>query len=119
MLYTSQSRALCTAEIAVHTPMGILPDDYVLVTLEIPGHSIYSISTSDLPKDWKAIPPAPSTRWLGDQFIKNKKFLSMKVPSIVVQGEYNFLINPWHGRMKEVEIIATEPFEFDTRLFIR
>lgn len=43
----------------------------------------------------------------------------MKVPSIVVQGEYNFLINPWHGRMKEVEIIATEPFEFDTRLFIR
>lgn len=119
MLYTSQSRALCTAEIAVHTPMGILPDDYVLVTLEIPGHSIFTLPLSDLPGNWKAIPPAQSTRLLGNQFIKANKFLSMKVPSIVVPGEYNFLLNPRHNRMKDVDIITMDPFEFDTRLFIR
>jgi RES domain-containing protein len=119
MVYTSQSRALCTAEIAVHTPIGILPEDYVLVTLEIPGHSMFTLPLSGLPKDWKAIPPALSTRLLGDQFIKNKKFLSMKVPSVIVQGEFNFLINPRHARMKEVKIVSTEPFAFDARLFIR
>ena len=119
MIYTSQSRALCTAEIAVHTPMGILPDDYVLVTLEIPGHSILSLPHTQLPADWKAIPPAQSTRKIGDQFFKDHKYLSMKVPSIIVQDEFNILINPRHPRMKEVEIVAIESFDFDTRLFIR
>jgi RES domain-containing protein len=57
MVYTSQSRALCTAEIAVHTPMGIIPDNYVLITLTIPGHSIFYSSTFFIAKDWKAIPP--------------------------------------------------------------
>jgi len=119
MIYTSQSRALCTAEIAVHSPMGSLPDDYVLITLEIPGHSIFILSHLQLPMDWKAIPPAQSTRKIGDQFFKDRKFLSMKVPSIIVQDEFNFLINPRHPRMKDVEIAAIEPFDFDARLFIR
>jgi len=119
MIYTSQSRALCTAEIAVHTPMGIIPDDYVLITIEIPGHSIFVLPHAQLPKDWKAIPPAQSTRMIGDQFIKSQKFLSMKAPSIIVQDEYNYLINPRHVKMKDVEIISVEPFDFDSRLFIR
>jgi len=119
MVYTSQSRALCTAEIAVHTPMGIIPDDYVLITLIIPGHSLLTPPLVTLPKDWKAIPPAQSTRRLGDQFIKDNKFLTMKVPSVIVQGEYNFLINPRHPRIKDVVVESIEPFEFDTRLFSR
>ena len=28
ILYTSDSRALCTAEIAVHMPIGLIPKDY-------------------------------------------------------------------------------------------
>ena len=28
ILYTSESRSLCTAEIAVHTPLGNVPADY-------------------------------------------------------------------------------------------
>jgi RES domain-containing protein len=35
MIYTSQSRALCIAEVAVHLPMGILPEDYRLITIDI------------------------------------------------------------------------------------
>jgi RES domain-containing protein len=119
MLYTSQSRALCVAEIAVHTPMGIIPDNYVLITLSIPGHSLFTLPNSALPKDWKAIPAAQSTRTLGNQFIKDNKFLAMKVPSVLVQGEYNFLINPRHTRIKDIVLESVEPFEFDTRLFKR
>ncbi len=36
MLYTSESRALCTTEIAVHTPLGIVPADYQLIIVDIP-----------------------------------------------------------------------------------
>jgi hypothetical protein len=43
----------------------------------------------------------------------------MKVPSIIVEGEYNFLINPRHARIQDVVVESIEPFEFDTRLFTR
>jgi len=119
MVYTSESRALSMTEIAVRTPMGNIPDDYSLITIDIPSGSMLVIKLEDLPSDWKTIPPLRSTRLLGDKFIDDKKYLSMKVPSVVVQGEFNFLLNPRHNRMKEVEIISIEPFQFDSRLFIR
>lgn len=36
VLYTSQSRALCTAEITVHTPLGNVLKDYEIVEISIP-----------------------------------------------------------------------------------
>ena len=42
VVYTSESRALCTSEIAVHTPLGILPHDYMLITIEIPDYDLPS-----------------------------------------------------------------------------
>lgn len=36
LVYTSDSRALCTAEIAVRTPLGILPIDYWMIELDLP-----------------------------------------------------------------------------------
>jgi len=119
MIYTSQSRALCIAEVAVHLPMGILPEDFRLITIEIPGRSIFSLPETLLPQDWKSIPPPQSTKTIGDQFIRNQKYLSLKVPSIIVKGEHNFLLNPIHSGMKDVQIISIEPFDFDSRLFIR
>lgn len=119
MIYTSESRALCIAEVAVHLPMGILPEDFTLITIDIPGRFIFSLPDSLLPKDWKSIPPAKSTKTIGDQFIRNQKYLTLKVPSMIVKDEHNFLVNPLHSAIKEVRIISIEPFEFDSRLFIR
>ena len=45
MLYTGQSIALCVTEIAVHTPLGIIPKDYQLVHIEIPEDSIFELKT--------------------------------------------------------------------------
>ena len=36
MVYAGSSRALCTAEIAVHLPLGLVPAGYSLTQLEIP-----------------------------------------------------------------------------------
>ena len=119
MIYTSESRALCIAEVAVHLPMGILPEEYTLITINIPGRFIFSLPDNQLPKDWKSIPPAQSTKTIGDQFIGNQKYLTLKVPSMIVKDEHNFLVNPKHSAIKEVRIISIEPFEFDSRLFIR
>ena len=40
----------------------------------------------------------------------------MRVPSAVVEQEYNILINPLHSDMRQVRLQRVEKFEFDKRL---
>jgi RES domain-containing protein len=118
MIYTSESRALCLAEIAVHVPIGIVPVDYFLTEIEIPeGIEISPVTEKDLPAGWDAFPHSKTTQEIGDMFILKNEFLILKVPSAVVKGDFNYLINPGHFLFREVKIVKTELFTFDTRLF--
>jgi len=120
LVYTSESRALCTTEIAVHTPLGNLPLDYQLISIEIPGYiQIMELAAEELPLKWKSIPHSHSTQVIGDNFVSEGKFLVLKVPSVVVPGEYNYLLNPNHPEFNKVKIKSIEPFNFDERLFIK
>lgn len=120
LLYTSQSRALCTTEIAVHTPLGNIPINYEIISIEIPDKiKIKELDIRLLPLDWKSFPHPHSTQEIGDNFVKNKKFLVLKTPSVVVQGEFNYLINPNHKDFIKLKIKLIEPFEFNERLFIK
>lgn len=120
MIYTSNSRALCTAEIAVHTPLGIVPSDFVMVSIEIHDDlEILNRQEASLPLNWRKFPYDNETRAFGDRFIKNGKEAVVKVPSAVVKGEFNYLINPKHPLAKQIKIMATETVDFDERLFIR
>ncbi len=120
MIYTSQSRALCTTEIAVHMPLGIVPVDYQLISIDIPDdYHILSIKTAQLPPGWKSFPHLHATQEIGDHFIKEAKSAVLKVPSVVVPGDYNFLLNPGHKDFHLIRIIKTEHFQFDERLFVK
>jgi len=55
----------------------------------------------------------------GGEFVRSGKNTMLKVPSVVVPGEYNFLINPSHPDSMDIFIKSTEAFEFDSRLFVR
>jgi RES domain-containing protein len=120
MLYTSESGSLCTAEVAVHTPLGNIPLNYFLITIELPNLiNFLELKITDLPPDWKALPHSNSTQLIGDQFLEEEKFMVMKVPSVVVQGDYNYLINPVHKLFSKLKILKTESFQFDERLFVK
>lgn len=120
LVYTSASRALCTAEIAVHTPLGNLPLDYKLITIEIQDNiQIQEIASEDLPADWKSIPHVHGTQEIGDKFVSEGISAVLKVPSVVVQDEFNYLINPAHPESHRITIKAIEPFNFDERLFTK
>lgn len=116
-LYTAQSIALCVAEIAVHIPLGILPKDYRLIHIEIPD--IDFLEPKRLPKDWNSFPHIHDTQKIGYRFLKERKFLILKIPSAAVQGEFNYIINPRHQDFSGIKIKKIEKFTFDDRLFIR
>jgi len=117
-LYTAGSRALAVLEVAVHVPFGILPTNYYMITIEVADElSITKLQIPDLPKNWNRNPPARSTQYLGDDFLKENKYLILQVPSATVTGDYNYIISPAHPDFTSVKVIMTEPFEFDSRLF--
>jgi len=114
MLYTSSHRSLAMLEILVHWQKTIPPPDYVVVVIFVPDtlantHTIYT--TPDWQEDeyWSKI--------AGDSWLKEKSSLLMRVPSVVVNSEYNYLMNPLHPDVESIKVVHVEPFEFDTRLF--
>ena len=118
MLYACQSRALAMAEVAVHIPLGILPDDYVLLTLYVPDEGgMKAFPFSKLPAGWYHYPPLGSTQRIGDKFIKEAAYLVLQVPSAVVREDFIALINPYHAAFHHIKIIDSSPFVFDKRLF--
>lgn len=120
LLYTSQSRALAFAELAIHLPLGINPKDYFLITIKFPDTAkIFQLAESDMPSDWRSNPHSHHTQQLGDEFVSKGNYLVLRVPSAVVPGDYNYLLNPAHPMFKEVSIKQAEPFEFDSRFAAR
>lgn len=119
LLYTSSSRALACAEVAVHIPFGLLPKnaDYYMMCIDIPsGIDLLAPPLDALPPSWYSRPVRPDSQEFGDNFVLNSAFAVLKVPSIVIAGDYNYLINPKHPDAKMIALVNTEPFPFDPRL---
>jgi RES domain-containing protein len=118
MIYTSESRALSTVEVAVHINFGASPPSYVLLTIDIPDEIIITeLDIKALPVNWRRFPFAVELKNSGDRFINENRFAVMKVPSSVVPDEFNYLLNPHHPDFAKIRIIKQEPFEFDERFF--
>lgn len=109
MVYTSQSRSLAVLEILARVnAMELVPGDRMLVELEIPDNlRVEEITLADLPVNWHIFPPGEQTQVLGDAFIRKAQAAVCKVPSSLVEGEFNYLINPLHPKSKYLKIIKT------------
>ena len=69
-----------------------------------------------VPEDWKSLPAVQSTREAGSLWVKEARSPVLQVPSIVVDGEFNYLLNPQHPDFARLEIGEALPFSFDPRL---
>jgi RES domain-containing protein len=118
IIYTAESRALAMAELAVHLTIATLPRDYVMIEIEIPNNiKVKELDLKVLDEDWNNHPPNSITQKIGDNFIDSIDECLLKVPSAVVQGDFNYLINPYHSDLKKIKIIEITDFPFDKRIF--
>ena len=69
-----------------------------------------------LPEDWRELPAPPSTRDFGSRWVMQARSPVMQVPSIVVDGEFNYILNPRHADFGQLKIAASAPFSFEPRL---
>lgn len=119
LIYCAENRALAMAEVLVHISLANLSNQYMMMEIHIPDTIRPIIITeSDLPNDWNRFPPPEFTQEFGDSFIEKGKSCVLKVPSSVVQGDFNILINPKHHDFEGVCIADVKDFRFDDRLFV-
>lgn len=117
VVYTSETRALATVEFLVHVSLSNAPRGLMIATIEIPDKIVpEDIPRASLPRGWREYPPPRAAVDLGTQWAKAKKSLLLRVPSAIVEQEYNILINPLHSAMLHVVLKDVAAFEFDKRL---
>jgi RES domain-containing protein len=119
VIYSSETRALAVTEIIAYTPPGFIPEGYVLNIIDVPAEVgfFYTIEADSLPDGWNSYPHRKETKQLGDALLKEREHLLIKVPSALVTGEYNYLINPLHKDFSSVQVAEVLPFNFNERLF--
>lgn len=116
MLYTTEYISLALLEMLVHTQFKDYAIELDLLHIHLPDNSdIKEITLPKLKAGWTD--DDDYSRFMGDEFIKSKQFLVLKVPSAVVQEEHNFLVNPLHAEFKKVRVSKTRSFRPDKRLF--
>lgn len=120
LVYTSESRALATVEFLVHFSLPQAPAGLALATLEIPAAAqTEQVALQPLPEHWRGFPPPAELAALGTRWAREGKSLLLRVPSAVVEGESNLLINPAHLEAAGVRIARVAAWDLDARLMER
>ncbi|MEO6188206.1 MAG: RES family NAD+ phosphorylase [Ginsengibacter sp.] len=115
-IYTSESRSLALLEYTVNVSIDEIPRALSFTMFEIPDAAIRELKESELPGNWKDIPAPSSTKDLGTAVLKEAKALVLKIPSIVISEEFNYILNPSHADCKKFKILFIQDFVFDVRI---
>jgi RES domain-containing protein len=116
MVYTATSRALAALEFFVNLESNEAPADLLLAEATVPDECVETLRLKELPRNWRGL-NSERCRDLGFQWAASLRSVALKVPSAVVDGDWNVLLNPKHPGFAKVKIDSAKPFRFDERLF--
>ncbi|MGB7923524.1 MAG: RES family NAD+ phosphorylase [Pyrinomonadaceae bacterium] len=119
MVYTSESLALAALEVLTQLGKSSLLASYSRCAVHFGDSLITSLDRSLLPANWRTYPAPPELQLLGDTWIANSSSVVLEVPSVLIETESNYLINPLHPDFGSLVIEQPEPFGFDPRLIVR
>jgi RES domain-containing protein len=115
--YASEHLSLALLEYLANLDPSDTPNDLVVARAEVPAHlSRLEIKVPELPLDWTKFPAPNALADIGDAFIRAATAVLLIVPSALVPGERNFLLNPAHPEYSEITLRAPEPITLDYRL---
>lgn len=115
VVYTSGTLSLALVEVLVHLPSGILPA-YSAVRVDFDESMMSALEPGLLPANWRDYPPPPETKAIGDLWVAEGTSLVLRVPSVIVPTEFNYILNPSHPAFADVSVGEPMPFPFDPRL---
>ena len=119
VVYLAENAALAILEMLVHIEFAAAMDLYVLIPVAFDPHLVRTLQKRNIPRDWSANPPKPTTQSIGDRWVAQGNDLLLSVPSALVPTERNYLLNPKHPDFSRLHIGAPQKFKFDPRFFTK
>lgn len=121
VIYTGGSLALSCLEKLVHSVgTSLYSGNFSVVIIDIPDNlPVAEITAKQLIKldaNWHKVINYPITQQLGDNWLAKMETAVLKVPSAIIDLEYNYLLNPNHPDFDKIKIIDVNVFSFDPRL---
>jgi RES domain-containing protein len=119
VIYTAGTLSLALLEYLVHLNPDKMPHDLVSIAGEIPDNlAIRHIAIEALPPNWNDLTLQPVTQTIGTQWVTAGHSAVLRVPSVVIPQESNYVLNPHHPEFSAITWSAPEPFSLDRRLLL-
>ena len=120
VIYVSESRALATLEILAGLGSTAVLPAWVMIGVSFPAEIVVSVEDlldpAGLPDGWNTAPPTYVSQGIGDRWLEEASSAVLRVPSVIVPAEFNYLLNPRHPEFEQVEIGPQEELRLDPRL---
>ena len=116
VVYLAASAAGALIEVLVHLDLDDdeLPGDNTLLRVSVPGRLRISSLSVPAGEVWKS--DESITRKLGDTWLAAKRSALSQVPSAILPGTFNYLLNPLHLDASRIKIAESQKALFDHRL---
>lgn len=122
VLYTAGNISLAVLENMCHRQGAGFNGNFCTMAIEFPDElATTTFLVEDLPKGWN------NTDWtdpdmysvshsIGDQWYRESKTAVLKVPSVIVPEEFNFVFNSMHPDFSKVKLVLVTKYVPDERL---
>lgn len=129
VLYASTTRSLTALEQLANRSGLVLDGSYCVMVIDVPDMEVSDIDAPDidvaavvgslrsvfpemLPPDWRRFSSYGRLQELGSDWYRRSESLLLRVPSVLVPQEYNYLINTLHPDFStQVRLVGTEDFK--------
>src|SRR5205085_79270 len=116
VVYAAENRSLAAMEQLVHLVKPRVLRGYVIATITFDDSQVRRVDPARLPRRWDASVAPRALRRYGDEWAAAGNYPVLAVPSAVIRGEWNYLLNPVHPDFAGLRKSKPVPFLYDARL---
>lgn len=116
VVYTSESISLATLELLAKAGKRQRLSGRVVLPVTFDENRVIAYERDDLPEGWDERPYGPVSQTVGDRWVESEASAVLRVPSVVVPTEHNYLINPRHPEVDKLTVGEPRPLAPDPRL---
>jgi RES domain-containing protein len=112
-VYASLTAAGALLEYLAHCD-GAVPDGLLLATAELPAGT--TLAECNAPSTWRDLPYRAEVQQVGAGWLGSGRSLALRVPSALVDGEVNVLLDPGHPAYAALQVRGLAAVQVDPRL---
>lgn len=113
VVYMAETTSLAALEVLVQAGSPDHLVGFAAIPVSIPPELI--VDLGELPSDWNESPAPPGTQRAGSEWEASRVSAVLRVPSVVVPWESNFVAAVNHPDFSALRVGESRPFRFDRR----